>query len=159
MRQNVTGLSVAQLSTVAALVTGHSVTEAAFKVGGGRSTIHRRLSEEAEFVAGLNRTKQDNPDGIRAEVRDGATEAIKVVRVFLGTRSCGYTLRFEAAPMDLPNSIAPLPGTGRTDESRRCPDRDEEAGVEPLARQPAQLTRPNPPAIGARKRGNRTSVG
>src|SRR4051812_19116210 len=93
VRNNATELSVVQLAAVAALSSGANVTAAASKAKVDRTTVHRWLAEQPEFVAAVNRAKQEAIDAIRAEVRAGAAEAAQVVREILVTKHCGPAIR------------------------------------------------------------------
>ena len=116
VRHNATELSVTQLSAIAALASGSNVTDAAAKAKVDRTTVHRWLADDPEFVAAVNRAKQDALDAIRAEVQAGAADAIKAVRKIVTGTGVGPAVRLRAAMALLQSSGALIPETiGPTD--------------------------------------------
>src|SRR3954465_14171737 len=97
VRQNTTELSLVQVSAVAALAGGASVTEAASRAKVDRTTVHRWLAEDPEFLAAGNRPKAERLEAIRAEVRAGAAEAIKAVREILRGKYYAPAVQLRAA--------------------------------------------------------------
>ena len=94
---NPTLLSPPQLSALAALTGGATVTSAAASAKVDRSTVHRWLADDPEFAAALNRSKREAIEAIRAEVQVGAAEAIRVVRGLMADRWSGPSVRLRAA--------------------------------------------------------------
>jgi hypothetical protein len=97
VQHNATELTVPQVSAVAALAVGSTVTQAALRAGVDRSTLHRWLADDPIFVAALNQAKQEAIDAIRIEVMVGATEAVRVVRDILSSAQVSPALRLRAA--------------------------------------------------------------
>src|SRR4051794_35864214 len=92
-----TELSSPQLSAVAALVGGASVTAAARGAGGDRATRQGWLSCDAAFVATLNLAKQGAWDGVGGELGATAADAVKVVRELMTSADAPPALRLRAA--------------------------------------------------------------
>jgi hypothetical protein len=86
-------------------------------------TVHRWLSEDAVFVATLNQAKREAIDAIRPEVRDGAVEAIKVVRAIMANLSAASPIRLRAA-------LALLDSVGALDPEPIGPTEPEEIEAE-----------------------------
>jgi hypothetical protein len=99
---------------LAALSGGSSVTDAARAAGVDRSTVYRWIDRSPEFVAELNRYRQEQRDALRHELRGLAADAIKAMRDLLGSdtppaiRLRAALAVLEAVGADSPEPIGPL---------------------------------------------------
>ena len=90
-------LSPSQITAIAAITSGATITEAASKAGIDRSTIHLWLKQDAVFVAELNRAKLDQLETLHAELRSLAGEATHTLRELLTTPETPPAIRLRAA--------------------------------------------------------------
>lgn len=123
--QNAT-LSPTQELAVAALVEGHSVTDAAAVAGVTRQTVHRWLAGDFFFRAELNRQRQEIRDAYRDRLHQLAGVAIGTVEEAVGKGDARVAL---ALLRDLGVLSLPAIGSSNPDELR------EAAEIEELQRQ------------------------
>ena len=86
-----------QISAVAGLTAGGSVTDVARQIGVDRSTIYRWLNEDPVFLSELNKEKQEQLRGIRAELSSLAQTATKTLRELLLTENTPSAVKLKAA--------------------------------------------------------------
>jgi AcrR family transcriptional regulator len=77
------GLHVSQVLAIEAMVVGSTVVAAAEAAGVSRATVHRWLASDAEFIAALNRAKQEHLGHVQSELRSLATDAVAVLKEVL----------------------------------------------------------------------------
>lgn len=97
-----------QLKAIAALASGASVIDAAAQAGVDRSTLYR-WKEIPEFAAELNRTRAEQADAIRGELRALAGTAVKTIRTILDdpTTAPGVRLRASLAVLETLKALEP----------------------------------------------------
>lgn len=81
--QNAT-LSATQEIAIAALLEGHTVTDAAAAAGVTRQTVHRWTTEDSEFAAEMNRQRLEIRTAYRRRVERLAEHAIGAVETAIG---------------------------------------------------------------------------
>src|SRR5262245_60589411 len=95
------GLDAAQLRVIAALVGGASVTAAAAAGGVNRVTVWRWQDADPDFVAELNRLRQEQRDAIRSGLRDLAADALVELRTLVTSPGTPPAVRLKAIGMVL----------------------------------------------------------
>src|ERR671919_2749308 len=71
-------LSPSQITAIAAITSGATITEAASKAGIDRSAIHLWLRQDAVFVAELNRAKLEQVQLVKDELRACLKSRVKL---------------------------------------------------------------------------------
>jgi Helix-turn-helix of insertion element transposase len=99
-----TAITTQQAEVINALVHGATVTEAAKKVNINRSTFYIWL-KNADFVAELNRIKQEQNDAMHAQLRGLAKTAVSTLREMLTGKDVPAGVKLKAA-------LAVLQGVG-----------------------------------------------
>lgn len=99
--QNKTDLTIVQIQVITRLAGGDSITAAAGQTGIDRGTVHRWLSQDAAFVAELNRVKTDQLMTVRTELRQLASKAVATIRELLTDPTVAEGIRLKAAEMIL----------------------------------------------------------
>ena len=90
-------LSQSQITAIAAITSGATLTEAASKAGIDRSTIYLWLKQDAAFVAELNRAKLEQLQVVKDELRALAIEATRTLRDLLIASETPPAIRLRAA--------------------------------------------------------------
>jgi hypothetical protein len=90
-------LSQSQITAVAAIISGCTVTGAASRAGIDRSTIYLWLKQDAAFVAELNRAKLEQLQVVKDELRALAVDATRTLRDLLTASETPPTIRLRAA--------------------------------------------------------------
>lgn len=125
-RQNSTEstLTPQQASVIAALVRGATVTEATKQAEVDRSTYYLWLKSDANFVAEVNRAKQEQAESMRAQLRGLVDTAIATVRETLTAKDVAAAVRLKAALSVLQSTGGLEPETiGKTDPEKIEADR------------------------------------
>jgi hypothetical protein len=143
------GPTTNQLMAIQALARGQTVTQSATAAGVDRTTVHRWLRDDPEFIAELNLTHLETADGIRGEIRALASDAVKAVRELVTSPLSPPAVRLKAALaiLETVNGMA-REAIGMTDaegirEQRAKAQRDWETwGWLTEQACPAELTKP-----------------
>src|SRR4051794_13449990 len=90
-------LSQRASQAIDSLATEADVGQAADAAGGDRETIRGWLSQDPEFIAGLNRAKLERVERLRAEVRGLADEALSALRELICGAEVPPAVRLRAA--------------------------------------------------------------
>ena len=99
LQQNATtgpDLSPIQLQALAALAAGATMTAAAESSGVNRTTLHRWLTSDADFVAALNRAKGEVVAALEAELRELGSLAVRAMRDLIVSTDTPPAVRLRA---------------------------------------------------------------
>jgi hypothetical protein len=121
--QDATGLSRQQLTAIVELLLGSTVTQAAKEARVDRTTLHRWLSSDAQFVATLNQLKREELDAIRSRMRSAAGTAVETVEELMEGANVHPAIRLRAA-------LAVLEAAGGLEPERIGPTRVDEIQAE-----------------------------
>jgi hypothetical protein len=102
MQQNATeaeasSLTPNQLKAIEALMRGASISGAAAAAGVDRTTVHRWLRDDVEFLAAYNAARRDLADGIQGELRGLAGDAVRTIRKVMRSPKSPAAVRLKAA--------------------------------------------------------------
>ena len=90
-------LSQSQITAIAAITAGSTLTDAASRAGIDRSTIYLWLKQDADFVAELNRAKLEQLQVVKDELRALAVESTRTLRELLTASETPPAIRLRAA--------------------------------------------------------------
>ncbi len=112
------GLSSAQGLALASLLAGKTVTDAARAAGVDRSTVHRWLSGDPEFMGFYGQARREMADAVEQNLRLLAGSAVRNLRVLLNRRRVPDAIKLRAAVAVLQLVSGPVEGPVDPDEAR-----------------------------------------
>lgn len=126
LRQNATlagdflpkGLSTAQGLALAALLVGKPITTAAREAGVSRSTVHRWLNDDPEFLATFNGARAEMAAAVEQGLRLLSASAVTTLRVLLTRRRVSDEVKLRAALAVLDRVAAPVQGPTDVDDAK-----------------------------------------
>jgi hypothetical protein len=68
-----------QITAALLLATGATITDTAKKTDTTRTTIHKWLNDDNEFIAFVNATRKENTDAARAAIQSAAVLAVETI--------------------------------------------------------------------------------
>ena len=78
-----TELKPIQITAAIMLATGATITDTAKKTDTTRTTIHKWLNDDNEFIAYLNAVKKENTDAARAAIQSAAITAVETISAIM----------------------------------------------------------------------------
>lgn len=126
------GLSPVQLKALASLIRGATVTDAAAEADIDRTTLHRWLRDDAEFIAAYNAARAELQRSTRAALADLGHEAVGVMRDMLHSADVPAPVKLRAAAMVLGMIGADEPEPIGSDDAASIRRDQERALMSPL---------------------------
>lgn len=108
-------LSSKQISVINTLIAGSSITDAAKAAGVDRSTVHRWLNSDSQFVAEHNQQRSELVQAQQEKLRSLSEKALTLVEELLDNNEASGSLRLRAALAVLDRQGLEGTTIGRTD--------------------------------------------
>jgi hypothetical protein len=124
------GFTPAQALAMASLLAGKTVTAASRAAGVSRSTVHRWLSDDPEFMAYYGQARREMSDAVEQGLRLLSASAVSTIRVLLTRRRVSDSVKLRAAVEVLSLTSKPVAGPTDVEGARNAISmRERDAGL------------------------------
>ena len=112
------GISAKQALALGSLLSGKPISQAARDAGVSRSTLHKWLSEDPEFICFFNSLKRELAETVEQNLRLLASKAVRTLSRLLTRRSVSDAIKLQAATVVLKLASGPVRGPITPEDAR-----------------------------------------